>query len=63
MDVIENLEILRFFRGMIVFLEENVEFFIKVFDKFDKEKIQEFYKTLFGIIISQYAEKLTNEFT
>jgi len=40
MDVIENLEILRFFRGMIFFLEENVEFFIKVFDKFDKEKIQ-----------------------
>lgn len=62
-DAVEHLNVLKFFRAMIVFLQDNIDFFSKVFDKFPKEKLQDFYAMLFDIILEEHKEKLMNEFT
>ena len=61
-DAAESMLLLKFFRVMLKFLCHNVKFFLKVFDKLPKELLFGFYEELFKAIISEYRERLTNEF-
>ena len=54
--------VLRFFTTLKNFLGDNIEFFVKVFDKISKERVQEFYAELFSQVLASYKERLTQQF-
>ena len=54
--------VLRFFTTVKNFLGDNIQFFTKVFDKIQKEKVQEFYAELFSQILGEFKERIGQQF-
>lgn len=54
--------VLKFYTVLKVFLNQNISFFTKVFDKMSKDKVHDFFLELFKQLIHEYKERLTQQF-